>query len=245
MSPNDDATRNSPGSFPKTRWSMVWSAQDDDPEALAGLCKAYWFPLYCYSRRICENREDASDLTQGFFETLLTRKSLKSVTSERGKLRSFLLTALKHHAASQYRRDTAGKRGGNVPVIKIDALDAEQRYRMEPSHDLSPELEFDRAWARHLLDSVLQRLAHAYREAGKAEVFDALKDNLTGGGSESYESAARALGLSPPAVRYAAFKLRERYRELLRETIADTVTTREEAAEEMSHLRGIFSDRSS
>jgi len=221
---------------------MVWSAQGDDPAALAELCKAYWFPLYCYARRISGDREDASDLTQGFFEMLLTHQSLKSVCAERGKLRTFLLTALKNFAAGQHRRNSAQKRGGGAPAIKIDALSAEQRFAMEPRDDLSPEREFDRAWARHLLGSVLTKLGDAYRQAGKGDIFAALQDHLAGGDTDSYTEAPAALGLSPPAVRYAAFKLRERYRTMLRESILDTVSNEEEAAEEMSHLRGLFAD---
>ncbi|MEK7949529.1 RNA polymerase sigma factor [Luteolibacter soli] len=240
--PADPLESQSPDPFPKTRWSMVWGAQGDDPAALAELCKAYWFPLYCYARRITGNRDDANDLTQSFFEMLLTQQSLKSVSAERGKLRAFLLTALKNHAAGQHRRDSAQKRGGSMPVVMIDALSAEQRYALEPHENLSPEKEFDRAWARQLLASVLTKLGEAYREAGKGNVFDALHDHLTGGETEAYADAAESLGLSQAAVRYAAFKLRERYRTMLREAILDTVTSDEEAAEEMSHLRCLFSD---
>lgn len=231
-----------PEAFPKTRWSMVWSAQGDDPAALAELCKAYWFPLYCYARRLGRDRDDASDLTQGFFEMLLSHRSLKHASAERGKLRAFLLTSLKNFAAGEHRRDGARKRGGGTPVIMIDALTAEQRFALEPRDELSPEKEFDRAWARNLLSSVLEKLGNAYREAGKGELFAALQDHLSGGDTESYGAAAESLGLSPAAVRYAAFKLRERYRAMLREAIQDTVTSEEEAAEEMSHLRCLFSD---
>ena len=221
---------------------MVWSAQGDDPEALAELCKAYWFPLYCYARRLGRDRDDASDLTQGFFEMLLSQRSLKHVDADRGKLRAFLLTSLKNFAAGEHRRGEALKRGGGTPVIMIDALTAEQRFALEPRDELSPEKEFDRAWARNLLSSVLEKLGKAYQEAGKGELFAALQDHLSGGDTESYAAAAESLGLSQAAVRYAAFKLRERYRAMLREAIQDTVTSEEEAAEEMSHLRCLFSD---
>lgn len=225
-----------------TRWSMVGSAQSDDPAALAELCKTYWYPLYCYARRICRNRDDASDLTQGFFEMLLKRQALKAACAERGKMRTFLLTALKNHAAEEFRNGRALKRGGGVPVIAFDALTAEQRFALEPRDDLSPEREFDRAWARQLLSSVLAKLGEAYREAGKGEVFEALRDHLTGGDTEGYTAAAESLDLSAASVRYAAFKLRERYRAMLREAIQETVSTEEETAEEMAHLRSLFSD---
>ncbi|MES2707961.1 MAG: hypothetical protein V4726_15315 [Verrucomicrobiota bacterium] len=234
------AGEDNPGSFPRTRWSLVLEAQEDDPAALAALCRAYWFPLYCYARRLGHGLEDAQDLTQGFFEMLLTRQALKQAREDRGKLRAFLLTSLKHFSAERHRHRQAGKRGGGKPVLEFDAMEAEQRYALEPRDELSPEREFDRAWARQLLASVLEKLGEAYRSAGKAEVFLALQDHLTGGGSEDYGRAAAALGLSPAGVRYAAFKLRERYRALLRAAIQQTVTTETEIGDELQHLRAIF-----
>src|SRR5262249_40170539 len=152
--------------------------------------------------------------------------------ADRGKLRVFLLTALTRFAHEQHRKNTAQKRGGGAATIEIDALEAEQRYALEPRDELSPEREFDRAWARQLLTSVLAQLGDAYRAAGKGEVFAALQDHLTGGDTENYAAAAQTLGLSPAAVRYAAFKLRERYRAMLREAIQQTVTTEAEVTEE-------------
>lgn len=219
---------------------MVLGAQSDDPAALAELCRLYWFPLYCFARRIRPDQEDAKDLTQGFFEMLLSRQALKTVCEERGKLRSFLLTALKNYAAGHYRREQRIKRGGGVAMLQLDAMEAEQRFACEPRDELTPEREFDRAWARQLLAGVLERLGAAYQEAGKGDVFAALQDQLTGGGSDSYEAAGRKLGWTPAAVRFAAFKLRERYRQMLRDAINETVTSPEEAEEELSHLREIF-----
>ena len=119
-------------------------------------------------------------------------------------------------------------------------MEAEQRYALEPRDHLSPEREFDRAWARQLMARVLADLGESYRAAGKGAVFEALQDHLSGGGAEDYAVAAQSLGLSAGRVRFAAFKLRERYREMLRETIAQTVTTREEVEQELIHLRELF-----
>ena len=233
-----------PQIFATTHWSVVLAAGGSSSpnvrEALERLCRAYWFPLYCYARRLRPATEDAKDLTQSFFEMLLTRQSLKLASADRGKLRTFLLTALKYFSIQQHRRGQAQKRGSGAALVEFDALDAEQRYATEPRDELSPEREFDRAWARQLLASVLTRLGDAYRTAGKGEVFAALQDQLTGGGTEDYAAAGITLGLSPAAVRYAAFKLRERYREMLREAIQQTVTNEAEAAEELAHLRGLF-----
>ena len=231
------------GSFPQTRWSMVLSAQEDDPAALAELCRAYWFPLYCCARRLCQDTEEAQDLTQGFFEVLLSRQTLKTARADRGKLRSYLLSSLKNFAVEQHRRGQTQKRGGGAVTVAFDSLEAEQRYALEPRDELSPEREFDRAWARQLLAAVLARLGEAYRAAGKGEIFEVLQDQLTGGGTDSYGAAAERLGLSPAAVRFAAFKLRERYRSMLQEVIKETVTSDEEAAEELAHLREIFAKR--
>jgi RNA polymerase sigma-70 factor (ECF subfamily) len=155
-------------------------------------------------------------------------------------LRSFLITALQRYSAEQYRRGAALKRGGGRAVIEFDALDAEQRYVLEPRDGLTPEREFDRAWARQLLASVLAKLGESYHAAGKGAVFEALHSQLTGGGTEGYAAAAETLGLSAGGVRFAAYKLRERYRELLRAAIQETVTTEQEVEEELVHLREIF-----
>ena len=238
--PLPDSADSPRGSFPQTRWSMVLHAQENDPAALAELCRTYWYPLYCYARRLTAAPADAEDLTQGFFATLLSRQGLKTASAERGRLRSFLLSGIRNHSVELHRRDIAQKRGGGAAVIAFDALEAEQRYALEPRDETSPEREFDRAWARQLLAAVLARLGEAYRVAGKGEVFDALQDQLTGGGTDSYAAAMERLGLSQGAVRFAAFKLRERYREMLREAIQQTVTSDAEAAEELAHLRELF-----
>jgi DNA-directed RNA polymerase specialized sigma24 family protein len=229
------------GSFPQTRWSLVLDAQDDNPEALAELCRAYWFPLYCYARRLRPDTEDAKDLTQAFFETLLTRDSLKLARKDRGKLRSFLLTSLKNFSLEQHRKGQAQKRGGAAPHISFDGMEAEQRFVLEPRHEVSPELEFDRAWARELLARVLAKLGDTYHAAGKRELFALLQPQLMAGDQAAgYSDAGAKLGLSAAAMRYAAFKLRERYREMLKEAIHETVTNEVEAAEELAHLRGLF-----
>lgn len=226
--------------FPQTRWSVVLNAQADDPAALAELCRAYWYPLYCYARRLTHSPADAEDLTQGFFASLLSREGLKTASAQRGRLRSFLLQGLRNCAVEQYRRESAQKRGGGRALVEFDAMEAEQRYATEPRDDLSPEREFDRAWARQLLAGVLAKLGESYHAAGKGAVFDALSGQLTGGGTEDYAEASKALGLSAGGVRFAAFKLRERYREMLRAAIQETVTTPEEVEAELAHLRELF-----
>jgi RNA polymerase sigma-70 factor (ECF subfamily) len=227
--------------FPKTPWTVVGYAQSDNPAAMEEICRTYWLPLYGYARRIARRGEDPGDLTQGFFEMLLTRQSLKMASATRGKLRAFLLISLKNFATDQHRRDETLKRGGAQPVVEIDALSGDLPSP-ELWNDLTPEREFDRTWARELLRSVLAKLGDAYRQAGKGEVFVALQDHLTCGETGDYASASESLGLSPAAIRYAAFKLRERYRSMLREAILQTVSCEDEVAEEMAYLKGLFTD---
>lgn len=229
-----------PGVFPQTHWSMVLHAKSNDPEALAALCRAYWYPIYCCARRLAASPADAEDLTQGFFATLLSRESLRTVDAEAGRLRNFLVTGLRRYAAEQHRKGSAQKRGGGRRLVEFDALDAEQRYALEPRDELSPEREFDRAWARQLLASVLEKLRRSYSEAGKGAVFDALQDRLAGAAVDDYATVATRLGLSEGGVRFAAFKLRERYREILRSTIQETVSTPQEVEDELAHLRDLF-----
>ena len=195
----------SSAAFPQTHWSMVLHAQSNDPEALAELCRNYWYPIYCCARRLTPSPSDAEDLTQGFFAMLLSRESLRTASQEVGRLRSFLITALKRYSAGKYRRGAAMKRGGGKAVVEFDALNAEHRYALEPRDGLTPEREFDRAWARQLLASVLTKLGESYHAAGKGAVFDALSGQLSGGGTEDYAEAAKALGLSAGGVRFAAF----------------------------------------
>lgn len=215
-------------------------AQEDDPAALAAWCRAYWFPLFCFACRLRPSQEDAQDLTQAFFEMLLSRQGLKRVRVERGKLRSFLLASMRNFAAEQYRKEQAQRRGGGIRLEDLEAVAASPLLTRELRTDLSPEREFDRAWARQLLSTVLGGLREAYHTAGKGALFDALQGHVTGGDTQDYAAAAQALGISVPATRYAAFKLRQRYQEKLRVAIQQTVATPEEVAEELHYLRELF-----
>lgn len=230
-----------PKAFPETRWSVVLNAQDDDPEALAQLCQTYWFPLYGYARRMGHSVDDAEDLTQAFFERLLSREGMKRVRLREGKLRSFLLTGLKNYATEQWRRSVSEKRGGGRAMIAIDALDAEQRLALEPAENVTPEVEFERRWAKEIMRRALARVEKAYCSADKGAVFSALRDQLdTESLSRSYQEVGVMLGISANAARFAAFKLRKRYREMLREEIQETVASAKDAEEEFAHLLNVF-----
>ena len=227
--------------FVTTRWSVVLSARSADaPEAaqaLEHLCRAYWFPLYAHVRRLGHGPDDAADLTQAFFARLLEKDGLTVADRERGRFRSFLLGALKHFLANEWDRARAKKRGGHLEIVPLDPPAGEQRLQLEPATQTTPDREFDRRWTLALLDTVLGRLAQEYAAAGKERLFGALKETLGASRSEvSQRQLAGALGMSEGAVRVASHRLRQRYRELLREEIAQTVTTPAEVEDELRHL---------
>lgn len=227
--------------FPQTRWSVVLAARDPNDSraarALDELCGAYWFPLYVYVRRRGFSPEDAEDLTQGYFAALIEKGYLAQADRDRGRLRSFLLTTLKHFLADEWSRANALKRGHGKQIISIDAAAAEERYALEPVDGSSPDRLFDQRWALTLLDNVLVALRAGYVEAGQERLFDGLKPFLAwNSGGEAYREAAAALGMKENALRVAIFRLRRRYGELLREQVADTVTNANEVPAELEHL---------
>lgn len=238
-STSDDAGR-SPV-FVTTRWSVVVSAQDspspDADRALELLCRAYWYPLYAHVRRKGYAAADAEDLTQAYFARLLEKRWLGAVDRNRGRFRSFLLSSLTHFLSNEWEKARAQKRGGHVSLVPLDGVAGEERFGLEPADSGSAEREFDRRWALALLDTVLARLGREYEEAGKADAFRVLKSAL-GGDREAlgYARLSAELGISEGAARVAVHRLRQRYRELLREEIAQTVAGPEEVADEMRHL---------
>ncbi|HSU54700.1 MAG TPA: ECF-type sigma factor [Candidatus Dormibacteraeota bacterium] len=228
------------GYFATTHWSVVLHAGRETArgeEALARLCQIYWYPLYAYVRRQGHGPHDAEDLTQGFFASLLERKSLAGVQPEKGKFRSFLLAAMNHFLANEWDRVKAQKRGGGVHPLSLDATDAETRYRLEPADPVSADRIFDRRWAITLLDRVLEQLRGEYIKEDKADMFEKLKFALTGERSKiRYSELADKLGMSEGAVKVAVHRLRQRYREILRREIAQTVSSPEEIEDEIRHL---------
>jgi len=229
------------GCFVTTHWSVVLTAGRIDTTraraALEQLCRNYWHPLYAYVRGAGYSREEAEDLTQEFFARLLAHKSVARADPARGRFRSFLLASLKHFLANEWEKARALKRGGGVQVLPLEFDTAETRYAPPVAAGDSPDRAYDRQWALSLLDVVLGRLRREYRHAGREEMFAGLKDTLSGGRSEiPYRELGARLGLSEGAVKLAAHRLRQRYRELLREEIANTVAVPEEVDEELKHL---------
>jgi len=237
-------TTNRPGEyFATTHWSVVTMAmagQQNPPaarQALETLCRTYWYPLYAFVRRQGYGPEDAQDLTQAFFARFVGKDFLSDVRRERGKFRSFLLASLKHFLANEWDRTRAQKRGGGRVFVHLDDATAEERYRLEPRDDMSPEKIYERRWALTLLDRVLSRLRDELVEAGKAEQYEALKPFLLAGqGAIPYAEVAARIPSTPEAVKVAVHRLRKRYRELLRAEIAQTVSSPGEVEEEIRYL---------
>ena len=219
---------------------MLRAGANDSPEAqvaLARLCRTYWYPLYAYVRRQGRSEPDAQDLVQGFFAQLLGRGSLVRVMPKGGRFRSYLLGALNYYLADRRDAAHAKKRGGGQETVSFDAMTAEERYRLEPADARSPERLFSRRWALTVLDTVLARLERDYRAQGKGVLFDRLQACLLGDhGHGTFGAVALELGLSEGAVKMAALRLRQRYRELIHELIAETVSGPEEVGEEVRFL---------
>ncbi|MBM3881417.1 MAG: sigma-70 family RNA polymerase sigma factor [Verrucomicrobia bacterium] len=235
--------------FPSTHWSVVVQAgatdSDTQQAALSELCRAYWYPIYAYVRRLGHDPEDAQDLTQGFFAQLLERNALKSVDRTKGKFRSFLLTALKNYLSDQARKARAARRGGRAVVLSIDALTetaGEDRYRREPGHNLTPDRLFEQSWSLTLLEQVIGLLRDEYASAGKATFFERLQPYLTkDAGQPTYAELAEKLGLTEEAVKKAVQRLRQRSAQLLRRQVAHTVSRPEDIEEEIRALVAIWS----
>ena len=205
--------------------------------ALEELCRTYWYPLYAYVRRHGHSREDAEDLTQAFFARLLEKNYLEGISTDKGKFRAFLLVALKRFLANEWDRANRQKRGGGVIPLSLDWRDADQRYQINPADTLSPDKLYDRAWAVTVLEQVITRLRDESAAEGKARLYEQLKAFLMAGKSDiPYAQAAAALELTEGAVRVAVHRLRRRYRELLREQIAQTLSDPAQADEEMQAL---------
>ncbi len=227
--------------FATTRWSLVLAAGAGSSEradrALAELCADYWHPLYAYVRRRGYDPDDACDLTQAFFARLIEQRSIAAADPVRGRFRSFLLTSMKNFLASEWRRESAVKRGGGADVVSIDATDAESRYLVEPADNCTPEAEYDRRWAIALIRRAVDDVRRVYADRGQLEVFDTLKTYLAADvGDVPYDELSRRLDRSEAALRTALSRLRARWRTRLREVVAETLQEQRLIDDELAHL---------
>jgi RNA polymerase sigma-70 factor (ECF subfamily) len=238
---NESHVTSGGGQFNTTHWSVVLAAGKSEgaqaDAALERLCRAYWYPLYAYVRRQGHGRHDAQDLTQEFFARLLEKKYLKFAAQERGRFRSFLLKSLQHFLVNEWVRGQAQKRGRGQKVLSLDEESAERSYLQEAADRLAPESLYDKRWAMTLLDRAMERLGADYAASRKRELFARLKGLLLlEGSAESYRELAAPLGLSEGAVKVAVHRLRQRFREVVRAEIAQTVATPAEVDEELHCL---------
>jgi len=224
--------------FLTTQWSVVLAAARPDGTtgaraALADLCGAYWFPLYAFARRRGASADEAADLTQGFFAELLEKGAVGDADRTRGRFRTFLLAAFRHHWSRQRERAAAAKRGGGKVPLSLDFDDGARRWALEPASDRTPEREFERRWALTTLERALEQV----RSACDPERFDALSPFLTAGTERpSYTDTAERLGLSESAVKSAIRRLRLDYRAALRAEIAGTLTDERDLEAEIRDL---------
>jgi RNA polymerase sigma-70 factor (ECF subfamily) len=228
--------------FDTTNWSVVLKAGSGDSTAsraaLAQLCETYWYPVYAFIRRSGASAADAEDLTQAYFARFLEKRYLEDVHPDRGRFRSFLLASVCHFLHNERDRQRALKRGGGTTPLPLHGADGEVLYAHEPADTLTPDVLFERAWVRALLDRVLARLAAESEDDSPAGArFERLRPLLTGDGpGTSYSELAREWGVGESAVRVAVHRLRKRFGLLLREEVGRTVQDPADVEPEIRHL---------
>lgn len=241
------SSSDAPRLFPNTRWSLVLAARQsfspESAEALEAICRAYWYPLYAYARRAGQSREDAQDLIQEFFCRLLQKRWLESANPDKGKLRTFLIVALKHFISKEWRRASAQKRGGGQAHLQLDTAFAESRFAAD-TVTLAPDQTFDQQWAITLLDLTVTRLQAEFADAGKTADFQILKSCLMADrGAIDYAAVARQLGGNGSSARVAVHRLRKRFREIYREEISQTLGDGADLEAELRHLAAALAQK--
>lgn len=230
--------------FPKTSWTLIARAGVGSMEgraALSSLCSLYWYPVYAFIRRQGGSADEAYDRTQSFFARLLEKNTLAKVDRDKGtKFRNWLLRCIKNHLINEHEHANAECRVPPEGLVSLSVDEAEDRYAFEPSHKLTPERLYERQFALSLLSRVIEKLRAQYVAAGKEHVFEALKGCLSGEiGREPYAQVAKSLGMSSAnAARQAAHDMRDHYRNLLRDEVADIVDSTDGAVvrREVRHL---------
>jgi DNA-directed RNA polymerase specialized sigma24 family protein len=241
----DDEVSRTAGQFSTTRWSVVLLAgRENSPEraaALEKLCRAYWQPICRFARLKGWNEEDAKDLTQQFFARLLERNDFQGLDSRRGKFRTFLLAAFTHFLANEYDRVNALKRGGGRTIVSLDQFSADEQGGISSGEEISPGTLYDMDWAQAILKAALRELRAGMSKAKNQTQFDELKQFLTANATTGeYAVAAEKLGVEVSSVPVLVHRLRQRYRELVREEVAQTVSSPLELEEEMRHLFAVL-----
>ncbi len=232
------------GEFPLTHWSAVFAAGKEAggkaEAALAELCRTYWFPLYVFARRKGHQPADAQDLTQGFFACLIETRLVVKADPHRGRFRSFMLGCFGNFIASETECAQAKKRGGAQLIAPLDAHSAEARLVQESSPEASPERLFERHWALAVLDAALARLEAEFKQSGRLALFEQLQPFLEGDEGPGYLEVAERLGTTEGTIKVTVHRLRQRYRQLLRAVVSQTVDNPLEIDSELAHLRTVL-----
>ena len=250
---DDRRAAGSPG-YATTRWSLILAAAGHPEsseqeatssfEALSQLCQSYWLPLFAFAKRRASNVEEAQDLTQAFFQKLLEKNYLADADPERGRFRAFLITSFKHFLANEREKARAIKRGGHVETLSFDFRQGDSQLSMEPASTLTAEQIFERQWVMTLLRNTLTRLEEEYAEKGKGELFHRLKDFIIGGSADAhYRELASELDLTEAALKMTVYRMRDRYRKILRGEISQTVADPAEIDDEIQYLFQRFENR--
>jgi RNA polymerase sigma factor (sigma-70 family) len=230
--------------FATTLWTVVLNAGElASPHAQAALeklCKAYWYPLYWFVRRQGHDVDAAHDLTQAFFYYLIEKNAIQAADRNRGRFRTFLLTALKRFMANEWHRSQRQKRGGGAILFSLDGMDAEERYSREPADQQTPEAIFDRHWAQALVEQVMARLRAEFVESGQAQRFDLLNAFLLDDDAGSQAEAAEKLGMTESALKSALHRMRQRYHQMFRTEIGNTVASPADVDDEIRELFAVL-----
>lgn len=246
MQPREQSLNPATGAvFATTNWSVVVRAGEtpssESQAALQTLCRAYWYPLYAYVRRVGQSPYDAQDSVQEFFARFLEHRHVRLANPARGRFRTFLLTSFRNFLINEWKQAKRRKRGSGQPAISWDEAQAESRFAGEPATGQPPDSLYDRGWAAMLLDRALAALRAEFEQAGKLAHFDRLKGCILGEKqSPSYAELAFALGMTEGAVRVAVHRLSKRFGELLRAEVAQTVSTPAEVNEELRYLVAVI-----
>ncbi len=232
--------------FPQTRWSLVVSASDEAESALEELCAMYWRPVYNYLRRAGYNQQDSEDVTQSYFARLLKQDSFIKADAVNGRLRFYLLGGLKRHLADFHRHKGAAKRGSNrehLPLAgsELDFENAEHHYAAHPVDELTPDRIFEQSWALDLLARAHKKIRAQYEANGKTREYELLKPAIATTSDIDAAKAAAELGIGRDSIRVFVSRLRKNFRAALKEEISETVTSRDEVDDELTHLMNVFS----
>jgi RNA polymerase sigma factor (sigma-70 family) len=234
------------GTFATTHWSVVLKAtgrsSDSSCAAADRLCRLYWPPLYAYIRRSGKSPEDAKDLTQGFFAHIFQRQRLTYATPERGRFRTFMITALRRYLGNHWRHCTREKRGGNYYHYSLGEHPEEYFLSRQLTNTTTPEQAYERLWAIRFVETAFELVRQDYIRLGQLPLFEAIREALWGDEKkDSYKTIADQLETTESAVKTSAYRVRARYRLHLRRLVADTLPSPTDEAEIDAEIRHIMS----